>query len=63
MKGWFNLTRGTVEYDFASGKSSGKLVIDARSGQSGNGARDKRMHRTILESDRYPENRFYPGSR
>jgi len=52
-----------VEYDFASGKSSGKLVIDARSGQSGNGARDKRMHRTILESDRYPENRFYPGSR
>jgi polyisoprenoid-binding protein YceI len=60
VKGSFKLTRGTIHYDFATGKSSGEIVIDARSGESGNEARDKRMHKSILESDRYPEIAFVP---
>jgi polyisoprenoid-binding protein YceI len=60
VKGSFKLTRGTVHYDFATGKSSGEIVIDARSGQSGNELRDKRMYKRILESDRYPEIAFVP---
>src|SRR5579883_3206629 len=60
VKGMFKLAHGTVHYDFATGKSSGEIVIDARSGQSGSEARDKRMHKIILESDRYPEIVFLP---
>jgi polyisoprenoid-binding protein YceI len=60
VEGSFKLTRGTVRYDFATGKASGEIVIDARSGQSGNDSRDKKMHKTILESERYPEIAFVP---
>jgi polyisoprenoid-binding protein YceI len=60
VKGSFQLTRGSVDYDLAAGRASGEIVIDARSGESGNAARDKRMHKTILESERYPEIAFVP---
>ncbi len=49
-----------MHYDFATGKSSGEIVIDARSGDTGSEARDKRMHKNILDSDRYPEIVFQP---
>ncbi len=49
-----------MHYDFASGKCSGAIVIDAQSGDSGSQARDKRMHHNILESDRYPDIVFTP---
>ncbi len=55
VHGSFKLKRGTVHYDFATGKCSGKIVIDAQSGASGNEARDKRMRHNIIESDRYPD--------
>ena len=60
VQGTFKLRRGTINYDFATGKSSGDIVIDARSGESGNESRDKRMHKSILESDRYPDFVFAP---
>ena len=60
VHGAFQLKRGTVRYDFATGKSSGEIVIDAQSGNSGTEARDKRMHKNILESDRYPDIVFIP---
>ncbi len=60
VHGAFKLKRGTVRYDFATGKSSGEILIDAQSGNSGSEARDKRMHKNILESDRYPEIAFTP---
>ena len=60
VRGSFKLKRGTVRYDFATHKSSGEIVIDAQSGDSGSSARDKRMHKNILESDRYPEIAFVP---
>jgi polyisoprenoid-binding protein YceI len=60
VKGSFQLTRGKVAYDLANGRASGEIAIDARSGQSGNAARDKRMHKAILESDKYPEIVFAP---
>jgi polyisoprenoid-binding protein YceI len=60
VKGSFQLTRGKVQYDLATRGASGEIVIDARSGESGNAARDKRMHKAILESDRYPEILFVP---
>ncbi|HTQ53562.1 MAG TPA: YceI family protein [Bryobacteraceae bacterium] len=60
VHGAFKLKRGTISYDFATGKCSGEIVIDARSGNSGSEGRDKRMHKNILESERYPEIAFYP---
>jgi hypothetical protein len=60
VHGTFKLKRGTVHYDVATGKCSGEIVIDARSGDSGSEARDKRMHKNILESGQYPEIAFLP---
>ncbi len=60
VHGAFKLKRGTIRYDFATGKASGEMLIDAQSGDSGSEARDKRMHKNILESDRYPDIVFIP---
>lgn len=46
--------------DPAAGKLTGEIVVDARSGDSGSGMRDRKMHREVLESDRYPDISFRP---
>ncbi len=60
VRGTFQLKRGALQLDPASGKLSGEIVVDARSGQSGNGMRDRKMHREVLESERFPEIAFRP---
>jgi len=60
IHGSFELKRGTVEYDFADGGVRGILLVDATSGQSGNRSRDRRMHKDILESAKFPEFVFRP---
>jgi len=60
VHGTFRLKRGAVKFDSATGSASGEIVVDVASGNSGNGGRDKRMHKEILESSRYPEAVFTP---
>jgi polyisoprenoid-binding protein YceI len=60
VHGSFQLKRGDVEYDVINETVRGALVADATSGQSGNRSRDRRMHREILESAKYPEIIFRP---
>ncbi|MCB1021114.1 MAG: YceI family protein [Bryobacterales bacterium] len=60
VHGTFALESGDVTYDPATGKASGLIVVDATSGDSGNGSRDKRMHTAILESVSFPEVKFVP---
>ena len=60
VHGTFALKRGSMQLDSQTGKASGEMVIDVPSGISGNGSRDKRMHKEILESQKYPEAVFTP---
>jgi len=60
VHGTFRLKQGTLQLDPASGKLSGEIVVDARSGESGTAMRDRKMHREVLESERYPEITFRP---
>jgi polyisoprenoid-binding protein YceI len=60
VHGTFKLKRGTIRFDSTTGKASGELVVDATSGNSGSEGRDRRMHKNILESGRYPEISFVP---
>lgn len=60
VKGTFKLKSGTIVFDSETGKASGSVVVDVKSGDSGSGARDGRMHANVLESDKFPEATFTP---
>jgi polyisoprenoid-binding protein YceI len=60
VHGEFDLKRGSIHFNPASRAISGDVVVDATSGRTGNGMRDKKMHKEILESATYPEVIFKP---
>jgi len=60
VHGTFQLKSGTVRFDPATGAASGAVIVDVTSGASGSAARDRKMHKEILESARYPEAVFTP---
>lgn len=60
VHGTFQLKSGKVSLDPQTKKVSGWLVVDATSGESGNSGRDSKMHKEILESQKYPEITFAP---
>lgn len=60
VHGTFRLKSGSVKFDPSTGKASGAIVVDATSGESGNDGRDKKMHKEIIESGKYPEIIFTP---
>jgi len=61
VEGTFKLKSGTIRFDPTSGKIGGSIIVDATSGESGNAGRDRKMHREILESNKYPEIIFTPS--
>jgi polyisoprenoid-binding protein YceI len=61
VHGTFKLKSGAVRFDPSTGTMSGAIMVDATSGESGNGGRDRKMHREILESGKYPEIIFTPA--
>ena len=60
VHGTFKVKSGTVRFDTAGGKTSGQVVVDVKSGDTGVEARDRQMHRDVLESDRFPQAVFLP---
>jgi polyisoprenoid-binding protein YceI len=60
VHGTFALKSGTVHFDPNTGVAGGDIIVSATSGQSGSGSRDKRMHKEIIESTKYPDIVFHP---
>jgi polyisoprenoid-binding protein YceI len=60
VHGSFQWKRGEIHFDPTTGKVSGEIVFDATSGKTGSDARDRKMHKDVLESGRYPEISFRP---
>ena len=60
VRGTFHLKHGELHFEPASGKISGEIVVDAKSGESGSSMRDRKMHKEVLDSERYPEMAFRP---
>lgn len=60
VHGSFRLSRGFIQFDSVTGKATGNFIVDAVSGDSGSNARDSRMKKNILETDKYPEIEFRP---
>jgi polyisoprenoid-binding protein YceI len=60
VHGTFRVKGGTARFDPLSGKASGQIAVDVRSGETGESARDRQMHANVLESDRFPDASFSP---
>ena len=60
VHGTFALKSGAVHFIPQTGKAGGEIVVVAPSGESSNSLRDKRMHKEILETAKYPEVVFRP---
>lgn len=60
VHGSFQIARGKVSFDPSNGRAGGEIVVDAKSGESGNNSRDKKMHKDVLESAKFGEIAFHP---
>lgn len=60
VQGIFQAKPTTLQFDTASGRVQGQILIDAKSGETGIGVRDRKMHKEVLESEHYPEVSFHP---
>jgi polyisoprenoid-binding protein YceI len=61
VRGTFEVRGGSLRLDVGSGEFSGRIVVDAKSGNTGEEERDRRMHQDVLESAQFPEVIFLPN--
>ncbi|MGH9436452.1 MAG: YceI family protein [Terriglobia bacterium] len=62
VHGTFDITEGHLLFDPSTGAMKGDIVVNAASGNSGNGMRDRRMTREVLQAQRFPQIRFAPDA-
>src|SRR4029077_2094094 len=60
VHGSFILKRGTIDFNPETGSAGGLVVVDTPSANTGNEGRDRKMHKEVLESQRFPEASFTP---
>lgn len=60
VNGTFHAQPGSIGFDRASHAMSGQMVVLAASGKTGNGSRDRKMDKDILEVERYATISFAP---
>ena len=61
VHGSFALKSGSLRFDPQTGKTTGAIVVNVLSGETGNGSRDQRMHKEILETWKFAEATFRPS--
>jgi polyisoprenoid-binding protein YceI len=61
VHGTFAVKSGSLQFDLQTGKASGAIVVNTVSGETGNGSRDQRMHKEILETWKFAEATFRPS--
>lgn len=62
VNGTFRIQSGLLEFDRSTAKMSGSVVVLAGSGKTGNGSRDKKMNKDILEVEQHATVSFEPKS-
>jgi hypothetical protein len=62
VNGTFHIQPGSLEFDPSAAKMSGSVVVLAGSGKTGNGSRDKKMNKDILEVEQHATVSFEPKS-
>ena len=62
VNGTFHIQSGSLEFDRSAAKMSGSVVVLAGSGNTGNGSRDKKMNKDILEVEQHATVSFEPKS-
>jgi polyisoprenoid-binding protein YceI len=62
VNGAFHVQSGSIEFDRGTPKMSGSVVVLAGSGKTGNGSRDKKMNKDILEVEQHATVSFEPKS-
>jgi len=60
VNGAFHVQSGSIEFDPSTRKMSGSVVVLAGSGKTGNGRRDKKMNKDILEVEQHATVSFEP---
>jgi polyisoprenoid-binding protein YceI len=60
VNGTFRVQSGSIEFDRSTRKMTGSVVVLAGSGKTGNGRRDKKMNKDILEVDQHATVSFEP---
>lgn len=59
--GVFHISSGSIDFDRTTGAMSGRIVVDAASGDSGSAARDKKMTNQELKAKSFPSVVFEPN--
>src|SRR6204780_2783115 len=62
VNGTFHPQSGSLEFDRSAARMSGSVVVLAASGKTGNGSRDKKMNKDILEVEQHATVSFEPKS-
>ncbi len=60
VHGRFDVKRCEIHFNPSFASIRGEVVFDATTGKTGNDGRDRKMHKDVLESGRYPEIKFRP---
>jgi len=60
VNGTFHIQSGSIEFDRSNSRMSGSVAVLAGSGKTGNGSRDKKMNKDILEVDQHATVSFEP---
>jgi polyisoprenoid-binding protein YceI len=61
IHGTLALKSGALKFNPQTGKSSGSVVVDAVSCETGNSSRDQRLHKEVLETWKFAEATFRPS--